>query len=70
MGSNDSLAMTLNKQPDISPAKQVYSGNNKELQLRTCDLIVNHIQVQRKRGGEWSFPDLGETVENELIGRN
>lgn len=30
-------------------------GNNKELQLGTCDLMANHAQVQRNEGEKHSF---------------
>lgn len=46
-------------------------GYNRELQFKTCSLMVIRGQVQRNRGEESSFMDLGETVVNkESIGEN
>lgn len=53
--------LTLNRQPDISPAKLGLFGSNNEFQFGTCGLMANHAQVPGKRGEE--------TLREEEVGR-
>lgn len=46
-------------------------GNNKEFHFGTCGLMMSHTQVQRNKGEECFFMDLGGPGVNEKsIGRN
>lgn len=64
------LSGTLNnKQPDIFSSKVGLLWNNKELQFRTCGLMVNHMQIQRNKEEDHSFMDFrGAVINKESIG--
>lgn len=65
------LGVDLKQKAKHFSSKMGLFGYNRELQFKTYRLMVNPEQVQRNKGGEYSFMDLGETVVNiESIGEN
>lgn len=65
------LGVDLKHKAKYFSSKMGLCGYNRELQFKTHRLMLNPELVQRNKGEEYSFMDLGETVVNiESIGEN